>query len=206
MQGNLFTLSAPSGTGKTSLVNKVKELLHPNVALSISHTTRRPRKTESDGIGYHFVTTTTFKQMQAQSMFLECAKVFGNYYGTSKQWVLNTLQQGKDVILEIDWQGADQIRQNWPDSCSIFLAPPSLEILHQRLRNRGQDSDTSIKKRLAKAQEELSHCALADYLLINDDFDTTVQQLCSLIKVQRFKSQNQLNANKALFSKLNVNS
>jgi len=185
-QGTLFIISAPSGAGKTSLVAEILARMD-NIQASISHTTRACRPGETDGINYHFVSQQHFLAMIGDNAFLEHAQVFGNFYGTSEQWVRETLAQGGDVILEIDWQGAAPVRQKFPDSQSIFILPPSKQALRERLNGRGQDDAEVIDQRVAAAKEEMSHYVEADYLVINDDFDTARQQLESIIKAQRCK-------------------
>jgi len=185
-QGTLFIISAPSGAGKTSLVAEILARMD-NIQASISHTTRACRPGETDGINYHFVSQQHFLAMIGDNAFLEHAQVFGNFYGTSEQWVRETLAQGGDVILEIDWQGAAQVRQKFPDSQSIFILPPSKQALRERLNGRGQDDAEVIDQRVAAAKEEMNHYVEADYLVINDDFDTARQQLESIIKAQRCK-------------------
>jgi len=173
-------ISAPSGAGKTSLVNHVLHRVN-NVCASVSHTTRSPRPGEIDGVNYYFVGLTEFERMDQENAFLESAKVHGNLYGTSRLWVENALKTGRNVILEIDWQGAQQIRDIFTDSCSIFILPPSKETLRQRLLGRGQDAPEVIEQRLAAAQEEMSHWREADFVLINDDFDITCRKLTNLL-------------------------
>ena len=185
-QGTLFIISAPSGAGKTSLVAEILARMD-NIQASISHTTRACRPGETDGINYHFVSQQHFLAMIGDNAFLEHAQVFGNFYGTSELWVRETLAQGGDVILEIDWQGAAQVRQKFPDSQSIFILPPSKQALRERLNGRGQDDAEVIDQRVAAAKEEMSHYVEADYLVINDVFDTASQQLESIIKAQRCK-------------------
>ena len=184
MTGTLFVLSAPSGAGKTSLVKSLLESTD-NLCVSISHTTRAMRPGEDDGVNYHFVSVDVFKAMLDESDFLEHAEVFGNFYGTSRSFVEQTLKTGKDVILEIDWQGAQQIRRIFPESISIFILPPSREALESRLRGRGQDPEPVIQTRLSKAKEEMSHFVEYDYLVINDQFDQALTQLRSIILATR---------------------
>jgi guanylate kinase len=184
MTGTLFVLSAPSGAGKTSLVKSLLESTD-NLCVSISHTTRAMRPGEDDGVNYHFVSVDAFKAMLDESDFLEHAEVFGNFYGTSRSFVEQTLKTGKDVILEIDWQGAQQIRRIFPESISIFILPPSREALESRLRGRGQDPEPVIQTRLSKAKEEMSHFVEYDYLVINDQFDQALTQLRSIILATR---------------------
>ena len=160
-------------------------MLVDNIQASISHTTRPRRPGEENGVNYHFVDVDTFSSMIAEHVFLEHANVFGNYYGTSKQWVKETLATGTDVILEIDWQGAEQARKQFSDSCSIFILPPSIEALEQRLKTRGQDDNDVIARRIAAAQEEMHHCVDADYVVVNDVFEEARDQLENIIYAQR---------------------
>jgi guanylate kinase len=185
-QGTLFIISAPSGAGKTSLVAEILARMD-NIQASISHTTRAARSGETDAVNYHFVSQQTFHSMVADNAFLEHAEVFGNFYGTSRQWVQETLNSGTDVILEIDWQGAEQVRQQFAQSKSIFILPPSKQALRERLNGRGQDDIEVINKRIAAATEEMSHYVEADYLVINDDFDLALEQLKGIISAQRCK-------------------
>jgi len=181
--GILFIISAPSGAGKTSLVNQLLNNMS-NIKASVSHTTRDRRPGEEDGINYHFVSRQQFIDMIEQGAFLEHAEVFGNFYGTSQQWVADTLATGEDVILEIDWQGAGQVRHLFPDSTSIFILPPSKQALRERLHNRAQDNVDVIDKRVAAATEEMSHYIEADFMVVNDDFDCALQQLMSIASAQ----------------------
>ena len=184
--GALYVVAAPSGAGKTSLVRAVLEQ-DPRLCVSISHTTRGRRPTEADGVNYHFVATTEFEAMIGEGDFLEHAHVFGNYYGTSAAWVDQALAAGRDVILEIDWQGAEQVRRLRPDACGIFILPPSLATLQDRLRGRGEDDEHAIAGRLAKAQEEMSHHVAFDYLVINDDFEVATHDLLSVFRAERLR-------------------
>ncbi|MGB0449891.1 MAG: guanylate kinase [Porticoccaceae bacterium] len=181
--GILFIISAPSGAGKTSLVGELLKRME-NIKASISHTTRNCRPGEQDGINYHFVSREEFVAMLGQNAFLEHAEVFGNFYGTSQQWVEETLAAGEDVILEIDWQGAAQVRQLFADSTSIFILPPSKQALRERLNNRGQDDSAVIEKRIAAATEEMSHYVEADYMVVNDDFEVALEQLMAIVSAQ----------------------
>ena len=185
-KGTLFIISAPSGAGKTSLVAEILAQIN-NIQASISHTTRDCRPGEKNGINYHFVDRQQFVTMIDNNAFLEHAEVFGNFYGTSQEWVKATLDTGIDVILEIDWQGAEQVRSKFADSQSIFILPPSKQALRERLNDRGQDHAEVIEKRIAAATEEMSHYVEADYLVINDDFALALQQLKSIISAQRCK-------------------
>jgi guanylate kinase len=180
-QGYLYTISAPSGAGKTSLVSALIDKT-PTACVSVSHTTRPIRPREQDGVNYHFINHEQFQTMIEQSAFLEYAQVFGNFYGTSKQWVEDTLMQGRDVILEIDWQGAQQVAQLMPKALSIFILPPSKAALRQRLTTRGQDDENVIAQRMAEAESEISHYGEADFLVINDEFNTA---LCDLEVIVR---------------------
>ncbi len=186
----LFIVSAPSGAGKTSLVRRViKEL--PNVTVSVSHTTRGIRPAEKDGEDYYFVNREKFESMIAADQFLEYADVFGNYYGTSVESVGDSLGAGQDVILEIDWQGAAQVRQKLDDVVSIFILPPSRATLIERLKSRGQDSDDVIEKRTNEAVAEMQQYHRADYLIINDDFDEALAELKAVILSYRVTKSRQ---------------
>ncbi len=184
--GKLFIIAAPSGAGKTSLV---KELLvaDAGIQLSISYTTRAPRPGEVDGQHYHFVTRKTFLEMLARGDFLESAEVYGNFYGTSQPWIEASRNSGKDILLEIDWQGAAQVRKLIPDAISVFILPPSVEALRHRLTGRGQDSEEVISRRVAAAREDISHVGEFDYVIINDDFNAALQDLLAVIRAQRLK-------------------
>jgi guanylate kinase len=201
IQGNLFIITAASGAGKTSLV---RELLAKDrqVKLSVSHTTRQPRPGEEDGVHYHFVNEVEFLQILNAGGFLESADVHGAKYGTSQSAVDVALQAGYDVILEIDWQGAAQVRNIYPQSISIFILPPSLEALEQRLNTRGQDSVEVINKRVAAAHEEMRHVVEFDYVTINDNFDVALQDLLAIIRASRLEAQPQLQRHAALVQKL----
>ncbi|MDC0953142.1 guanylate kinase [Porticoccaceae bacterium] len=186
-QGTLFIISAPSGAGKTSLVAEILARMD-NIQASVSHTTRACRPGEVDGVNYHFVSQSVFAHMVADNAFFEHAEVFGNFYGTSEQWVRDTLNRGTDVILEIDWQGAAQVRQKFPNNKSIFILPPNKKALRERLNGRGQDKAEVIEQRIAAATEEMSHYVEADYLVVNDDFTTARRELESIITAQRCKT------------------
>lgn len=188
--GKLYIISAPSGAGKTSLVKQLVTDLD-SLTVSISHTTRQMRPGETHGKDYYFVTTDEFQDMQKQQAFLEHAQVFDNFYGTAQQTVEETLKLGLDVILEIDWQGAEQIKKLLPDSLSIFILPPSTKILLQRLRNRGQDDEQIIARRMRDAVAEISHYAEFDYLVVNDDFALALSELKSIIIANRLTQQRQ---------------
>lgn len=182
--GTLYIISAASGAGKTTLVSAVLEQLD-DLEVSVSHTTRAPREGEVDGVNYHFVDKDTFEAMVEDSEFIEYATVFGNMYGTSRQHIQEQLLKGKDVILEIDWQGARQIRQLMPDCRSVFIVPPSREALRQRLTSRGTDDEEIIARRMLEAISEMSHYVEFDYLIINDDFDEARDNLVAIIRGNR---------------------
>lgn len=184
-KASLFIISAPSGAGKTSLVQALITRMQ-NIQVSVSHTTRSMRPGEVDGVNYHFITNDKFIDLLNQSRFLEHAQVFDYYYGTSQDWVEKTLAAGIDVILEIDWQGAQQIKQVM-DCCAIFILPPSMHALKERLTIRGQDDDIVISRRMHEAQSEISHYAESDYLIINDDFTIALTELEAIIQSQRCK-------------------
>ena len=184
--GNLFIIAAPSGAGKSSLIRALLERhADGSMQVSVSSTTRSPRPGEEDGVHYHFMNVAEFEQRIDAGEFYEWARVFDNYYGTSRKVVEEALQQGIDVFLDIDWQGAQQVREHHPETRSVFIVPPSLEVLEGRLRHRGQDSDEVIAKRMAKAQAEMSHYHEFDYLLVNDDFNDTLAQLEHIVLAQR---------------------
>lgn len=190
MLGTLYVVAAPSGAGKTSLVNALVER-DPELVLSVSYTTRAPRPGEEDGAHYHFVSDDAFDRMVAEGAFLEHAEVFGKRYGTGRNQVVEALGKGRDVILEIDWQGARQVREAMPESVSIFILPPSREALMRRLQGRGQDSPEVIHRRMNEADEELSHWNEFDYLVVNDDFDTALADLEAIIRSRRLTRDKQ---------------
>ncbi|MGF2735387.1 guanylate kinase [Marinobacter sp. DUT-1] len=187
-QGTLFVISAPSGAGKTSLVAEMLKN-DSKLGVSISHTTRPMREGEQDGVNYHFVSRDVFEAMIARGDFLEHADVFGNYYGTSQVWVRETLARGEDVILEIDWQGAEQVRRLIPECVSIFIVPPSSEVLRERLTGRGTDATDVVERRLREATEECSHALEFDYLVVNDDFQVALADLLAIVRSQRLRMQ-----------------
>ena len=199
--GQLYIVSAPSGGGKTSLLNALRLELN-QVVVSVSLTTRQPRPGEEQGKHYHFVSVDEFQRQIEQDNFLEYAQVFDNYYGTSRQTVDEQLKAGLDVILEIDWQGAQQVRQRTDNVMSIFILPPSRRALEERLRNRRQDSDEIIARRMRDAQRELSHYGEYDYLVINDDFDEALQDLISIFRCQRLRLKLQQQNKASLLSQL----
>ncbi|PKL94210.1 MAG: guanylate kinase, partial [Gammaproteobacteria bacterium HGW-Gammaproteobacteria-9] len=180
----LYIVSAPSGAGKTSLVKALVDA-QPQVRVSVSHTTRAMRPGEVDGVNYHFVSREDFVTRLERNEFLEHAEVFGNLYGTSQRWLEDTLAEGFDLILEIDWQGAQQVRRLMPKAKSIFILPPTQEALRQRLNNRGQDSDEIIEKRMREAVSEMSHYVEYDYLVINDDFAHALIDLQSIFRANQ---------------------
>lgn len=188
--GNLFILSAPSGAGKSSLIKALTEK-HDDMQVSVSHTTRQARPGEENAVHYHFVTVDDFQQHINEGHFLEWAEVFGNFYGTSKIAIEQMLNKGIDVFLDIDWQGAQQIRELFPEVITIFIAPPSKQELENRLNKRAQDDAQVIKQRMAQAQGEISHYPEFDYLLVNDDFEQCLTDLSSLVLSQRLKMTNQ---------------
>ncbi|WP_312444402.1 MULTISPECIES: guanylate kinase [Stutzerimonas] len=193
--GTLYIVSAPSGAGKTSLVKALVDA-QPQVRVSVSHTTRPMRPGEVDGVNYHFVSREDFLARLERNEFLEHAEVFGNLYGTSQRWLEDTLAEGFDLILEIDWQGAQQVRRLMPQAKSIFILPPTQEALRQRLNNRGQDSDEIIDKRMREAVSEMSHYVEYDYLVINDDFAHALIDLQSIFRSNQLiqKTQQQRHA------------
>ena len=205
---NLFIIAAPSGCGKTSLVKALLEN-SKNLAVSVSHTTRKPRKGEIDGENYHFVSNETFKQMISNNDFLEYAEVFGNMYGTAKTNIYEKLDSNINIILEIDWQGARQVRQNMPEVISIFILPPSKNVLLERLTTRGQDDKATISERMENSEKEMSHYNEFGYLIINDQFDSALNNLKAIIddfgnniKNNEFTLENQLLRHKYLLNKL----
>ena len=190
-KGTLYIISAPSGAGKTSLVKGLMAEDASDIMVSISSTTRAIRPGEQEGVDYHFIDKEEFISLVESSAFLEHAKVFDNFYGTSQQHVERELLKGKDVILEIDWQGARQVRKLMQDSQSIFILPPSSAALKKRLQNRGQDEETIIQRRMQEAVNEMSHYAEFDYLVVNDDFDQALQELNCIIKANRLRQLHQ---------------
>ncbi|MFT6086041.1 MAG: guanylate kinase [Glaciecola sp.] len=202
--GNLFIVAAPSGAGKSTLIKEIlnKSSQQQPMQLSVSHTTRAPRKGEQNGIEYHFVDHATFKSMIEADAFYEHAEVFGNYYGTSKAAISDKLQQGIDVFLDIDWQGARQVKLQNPSVISIFVLPPSVAALQVRLSGRGQDSEEVIAKRMAEAQSEMSHFNEFDFVIVNDNLVSAHNDFESIINTQRLCLENQLIRHASLFSSL----
>ena len=191
VSGRLFILSAPSGTGKTSLT---KSLIQKNInlSLSISYTSRRMRPTEVEGHDYFFVERNIFEQMLEDRELVESAEIYGNLYGTSRKWINESINSGKDILLEIDGQGARQVREIFSDVVSIFVLPPSLEVLENRLKDRNQDSKEVIAKRMAAAKEEISHVSEYDYVIINDNMDVALRNLVSVVQSERLRAPAQL--------------
>jgi guanylate kinase len=189
-RGNLFILSAPSGAGKSSLISALLNK-HSDMKVSVSHTTRSPRPGEENGVHYHFVSVEEFKALIDKNDFFEWAQVFDNYYGTSKKAIETQLEAGIDVFLDIDWQGAQQIRKLVDDVETIFILPPSKEELESRLNNRGQDSAEVIAGRMAKAQSETSHYNEYDYVVVNDDFDTALAEIETIVMAKRLSLKSQ---------------
>lgn len=186
MSGTLYVVAAASGAGKTSLVKALVEA-DPRIAVSVSHTTRAPRTGEQDGVHYHFVKVDAFKDMIARNAFLEHAQVFDNHYGTARAGIEESLAADRDVILEIDWQGARQVRAAFPACVGIFVLPPSRAALEQRLRGRGQDPDEVIARRMRDAVAEMSHYAEFDYLVVNDDFTVALDDLKAIFRALRLR-------------------
>ncbi|WP_373083353.1 guanylate kinase [Zhongshania sp.] len=200
-QGTLYTISAPSGAGKTSLVAELLKRT-AQLSVSVSHTTRAMRPGEQDGVNYHFISHDVFQQMLGETAFLEHAQVFDNFYGTSQRWVESELARGEDVILEIDWQGAQQVRRLMPETIAIFILPPSREALNERLTGRGQDDDSVIQRRMDAAVAEMSHYVEGDYVVINDDFDTALADLEAIIRARRLQLDKQQDRHATLLSAL----
>ena len=200
MSGVLFIVSSPSGGGKTSLVRALLDA-EPEVRLSVSYTTRAARPCEIDGRDYHFVTPPVFERMLEAGEFLESAAIYGNRYGTSQKWIERERAEGHDVLLEIDWQGAQQVRRLLRQVVSIFILPPSPEVLESRLRGRGQDSEEIVTRRLAAARHEIAHVSEYEYVIINEDFNRAAQDLRSIIRAERLKLARQLARNLNLINR-----
>ena len=183
-RGNLFVVVAPSGAGKTSLVDALLKR-ESNIRLSISYTTRAPREGEKDGREYHFVDKPAFERMIAAGDFLEHANVYGNYYGTSKRWIEEQISGDHDVLLEIDWQGAAQVRKLFPSVVGIFILPPSIDELRRRLQARGKDSPEAIERRMASAREEISHVLEFEYIIVNERFESALDDLIAIVRAAR---------------------
>jgi guanylate kinase len=201
MSGNLFVVSAPSGAGKTSLVHALLNI-NPQIDLSVSYTTRAPRPGEQDGKAYHFVSRETFLAMAQRGEFLESAEVYGNFYGTSQTWISQENAQGRDVLLEIDWQGAAQVRRLFPKCISIFILPPSMEALEQRLKGRGKDNDEVIARRMAAVREDVAHVAEFDYVIINDNLNEALRELNAVVLSTKLRCAAQLTRHQTLINLL----
>jgi len=201
MAGVLYIVSAPSGAGKTSLVHALLQA-DTQMKFSVSYTTRSKREGEQEGVDYHFVSTEQFKQMIAEERFLEYASVFGNYYGSSKELIKNELKNGRDIILEIDWQGAKQIRQSSFRTVSIFILPPSKKALRQRIVDRKKDESSVIEQRLRMAMEEVRHCQEYDYLVVNDHFEDALAQLQVIVQAERLRVDYQSSTHQSLIAEL----
>lgn len=198
-RGSLYIVAAPSGGGKTSLVKALVESM-TDIAISVSHTTRSKRPGEVDGVDYFFIDSDEFKQMIDEQAFIEHAQVFGHFYGTSKSQIEDRLLRGVDVLLDIDWQGAQQIKRAFPDAVGIFIIPPSLEALKQRLQGRKQDPEDVIHARMQRAQDELSHYAEFNYLIINDDFYCAASELKAVVIAHRLRMERQIEKQRKLLS------
>ena len=201
--GRLFLVTAPSGAGKSSLVNALLKR-EPAIKLSISHTTRAPRPGEENGREYHFVSDAEFLAMRERGEFLESALVHGNYYGTSRIWIEQQMAAGKDVLLEIDWQGARQVREKFADTVGVFILPPSIEALNSRLHKRGTDSEATITRRLMGAGAEIAHAPEFEFVIINDNFDTALSQLVSIVTASRLTYRHQAVRHREQFVALGV--
>lgn len=201
LQGALYIISAPSGAGKTSLVEALLKNT-PSISTSVSYTTRRKRPAEQDGINYHFVDRPTFQNMIRDGVFLEYAELFDNFYGTARASVEAQLAAGQDVILEIDWQGAQQVREQMPPYASIFILPPSKNILQQRLHARNQDSQTIIQQRMDEANRDISHYNEYDYVIINDDFNDALSDLSAIFRARRLLLETQTSQIQAVIDRL----
>ncbi|WP_158768413.1 guanylate kinase [Paraglaciecola sp. L1A13] len=209
--GNLFILAAPSGAGKSSLIKALlqnhhsTEIHNNEMQVSVSHTTRAPRPGEVDGEHYHFVSREVFQELISKDEFFEWAEVFGNYYGTSKVVIEQTLRQGIDVFLDIDWQGARQVKAQIPDTATIFVAPPSREELMRRLTERGQDTPEVIQDRMNKAVSEISHYHEFDFIVVNDDFKAALAELDAIVSSRRLRKEKQVMRHQSLFENLLAN-
>jgi guanylate kinase len=201
MLGNLFIISAPSGAGKTSLVHALLDV-NPHIDLSVSYTTRDPRPGEVNGKDYHFISRNEFFAMARRGEFLESAEVYGNLYGTSQTWISQQNANGRDILLEIDWQGAAQVRRLFQDSISIFILPPSFEALEQRLKGRGKDNDEVIARRMAAAREDVAHVAEFDYVIINDNLNEALRELDAVVLCANLACAKQLTRHQALINQL----
>lgn len=203
-RGVLFIVSAPSGAGKTTLVRGLLER-EPQIGLSISHTTRAPRPGEVDGVAYHFISVERFEAMREAGDFLEWAHVHGNFYGTSRRWLDERLNAGHDVLLEIDWPGALQVRAQFPEAVSLFVLPPSFEALAQRLTGRGSDAPEVIERRLAAAREEIGHLREFDFVIINNILSQALDEMVAVARAARLLRSSQMARNPEFFQSLGVN-
>lgn len=203
LAGSLFIVAAPSGAGKSTLVNALLAQ-EPNIRLSISFTTRQPRPGEENGREYHFTTVEDFIERRANGEFLESAEVHGNYYGTSRILIENAMRQGTDVLLEIDWQGAQQVRKQFPGAIGIFILPPSIQALEERLNKRGTDEPHVITRRLLAAGGEIAHSPEFEYVIINEDFGTALSELSAIVKSARCRFRQQTARNSDLFAQLGI--
>ena len=201
MSGNLFIISAPSGAGKTSLVQALLNI-NPQIDLSVSYTTRDPRPGEHNGKDYHFVSREIFLAMAKRGEFLESAEVYGNLYGTSQTWISHENNRGRDILLEIDWQGAAQIRRIFPESISVFILPPSKKALEDRLKRRGKDNDAVIAKRMAAVREDVAHIAEFDYVIINDNLNEALRELNAVVLSTKLRRERQLTRHQDLINQL----
>ena len=199
--GNLFVVAAPSGAGKTSLTRALLEQ-EPSIRLSVSYTTRPPRPGETDGVDYHFVTAARFAALKDAGEFLEHAHVHGNWYATSGTWLQGEVAGGRDVLLEIDWQGAAQVRKLIPESVQIFILPPSLDSLRERLLRRGQDDAATIERRVNAARDEMRHCSEFDYVIINQEFASAVEDLRAIVRASRLRAAQQRARHRELLRQL----
>ncbi|TDR28869.1 guanylate kinase [Hydromonas duriensis] len=201
--GTLFVIVAPSGAGKSTLVNALLSK-DSNIQLSISYTTRGPREGEVNGLSYHFITVDDFLERQNNQEFIESAEVHGNYYGTSKSWINQALANGRDVLLEIDWQGAQQVRMHFPNMIGIFILPPSLTALQERLHKRGTDSEAVITRRLLAAGGEMAHAPEFEYVIINENLDSALNQLSCIVAAARLRFNQQFSRQPDLFYDLGI--
>lgn len=201
--GSLFIVAAPSGAGKSTLVNALLAQ-EPGIELSISTTTRAPRPGETDGVQYHFTSADDFVARTARSEFLEWAEVFGNYYGTSRLMVEREMKAGTDILLEIDWQGARQVKKQFPQAVGIFILPPSIAALSERLHKRGQDEENVIERRLLAAGGEISHAPEFDYVIINEEFNVALSEMSAIVRAARSRFAQQAARNASLFAQLGI--
>ncbi|WP_144212149.1 guanylate kinase [Shewanella donghaensis] len=201
-RGNLFIVSAPSGAGKSSLISALLKDKPSDMQVSVSHTTRQPRPGEVNGQHYHFATVEDFKALIADEAFFEWAEVFGNYYGTSRKVIEQTLSEGIDVFLDIDWQGAEQVKKVMPEAIGVFILPPSKAELERRLTGRGQDSQEIIDGRMAQAVSEMSHYTDYEFVIVNDDFDTALGDLYAIIRSQRSTYASQIHTHNDMIDDL----